>query len=286
MTDCDRVFTAIAEGEALSAPLRGHAKQCPDCSRLLAAERALAAPAVPTVAQGAALREALDRDLAPVRARSPLARAWLPALVAAAGAVAVVGVTLSSRPSPPLVASLASTGLLTLGSALGFLLLFVRGETGLGPSVRLRWAYVAAAFVLLAGVAFAGPGSAGGREHHKGRQESPTQPMAGSAAEAFGRVGREVGPSNRGSGAGECAGLGMALAALVGMSLFAASRRTSPVSPRAAGAVAGVAAGLAGAAALQLHCPCDGLHVVVGHGLPVVAGAALGALAGRRVLSP
>ncbi|MDB4931633.1 MAG: Negative regulator of sigma, partial [Myxococcaceae bacterium] len=55
----------------------------------------------------------------------------------------------------------------------------------------------------------------------------------------------------------------------------------------AAGAVAGLAAGLVGALAQHLQCPVMDLdHTLLAHAVPVALGALLGALAGRRWLAP
>lgn len=74
-------------------------------------------------------------------------------------------------------------------------------------------------------------------------------------------------------------GMGVALLAV----LTAARRRTDPVRPGITGAALGMAAGIAAGALVDLWCPvAHWLHLLRGHILPLVALAALGALAGRR----
>lgn len=67
---------------------------------------------------------------------------------------------------------------------------------------------------------------------------------------------------------------------------FAIVRRHSdPVAPRLTGAALGAASGAWGALGIELHCGhASAFHVVVGHVLPVLALAAVGAVLGERVL--
>jgi len=63
-----------------------------------------------------------------------------------------------------------------------------------------------------------------------------------------------------------------------------ARRGSDPVHPRATGAAIGAAAGAWGGVLIDLHCPLVGpVHVAIGHVLPVVVYAAIGALAGARL---
>jgi len=77
--------------------------------------------------------------------------------------------------------------------------------------------------------------------------------------------------------------LGMGLALLV---VFAAARRrTDPVRPGVTGAALGMAAAIAAGSLVDAWCPYAGVtHLLLGHILPLVALAALGALVGRRFL--
>jgi hypothetical protein len=63
-------------------------------------------------------------------------------------------------------------------------------------------------------------------------------------------------------------------------------RRSDPVHPMTTGAAIGAASGAWGALAIEFHCSMTYLaHVVVGHILPVVALAALGAWFGRGAVA-
>lgn len=76
-------------------------------------------------------------------------------------------------------------------------------------------------------------------------------------------------------------------ASLVTLSLFAVWRRTDPFSPRALGAYHGALGGVLGALCVTLSCPSqEGIHLLLGHGFATILFATVGALAGRRFLSP
>jgi len=78
-----------------------------------------------------------------------------------------------------------------------------------------------------------------------------------------------------------CFWVGLALAAFAVLPLGLLVRRGAILSPRLAGVATGMLAGLAGATALQLHCPnLNLLHILVWH-LGVVALGAMGGLALR-----
>ena len=68
---------------------------------------------------------------------------------------------------------------------------------------------------------------------------------------------------------------------------FAIARRgTDPVHPTITGAALGAASGAWGAAAIALHCSYTSpIHVLVGHVVPVVVLALLGAVVGARVVA-
>jgi hypothetical protein len=69
------------------------------------------------------------------------------------------------------------------------------------------------------------------------------------------------------------------------LAFFAMRRRRDPVSPRQAGAALGAVAGVWGAVVHFPFCQCTSpLHMALGHVLPVVGLALLGALTGERVL--
>ena len=61
-------------------------------------------------------------------------------------------------------------------------------------------------------------------------------------------------------------------------------RATDPVHPRATGAALGAVAAAWAGVMVDLHCPVsEAIHVSIGHVLPIVVFAILGALVGRRV---
>ncbi|MGH7435139.1 MAG: NrsF family protein, partial [Polyangiaceae bacterium] len=82
-----------------------------------------------------------------------------------------------------------------------------------------------------------------------------------------------------------CAGITCALAAAPLALGVWAFRRSFAVSSRWRGACLGAAAGALAATTMSLICAIDGVaHVVLGHGLVILAGAAAGAVFGDRIL--
>jgi hypothetical protein len=77
------------------------------------------------------------------------------------------------------------------------------------------------------------------------------------------------------------------LYSLIPLALMMTLRRGSdPVHPRALGALLGAAAGGWGSVLIDLHCPVTvRLHVLLGHVLPVVVLASIGALLGGALLN-
>jgi hypothetical protein len=77
--------------------------------------------------------------------------------------------------------------------------------------------------------------------------------------------------------------LAMALGPLVALAIV--RRGGDPRHPRASGAALGAVAGAWAGLMIDLHCPVsDALHVTLGHVVPIVALAAVGAILGKRVL--
>ncbi|MDO9021076.1 MAG: NrsF family protein [Myxococcales bacterium] len=266
MSGCDRVVDALAGRSALDGELAAHVARCGPCGAMVAADRELDALTVPAPsgdeALPPALRDALRRDARPVAAFS----AWRRALPAAAVALAVAAVGLLARPRADLahqpVGRMAlGAGAAVAGLAVALTLLLHGGRRGLGLPASVRWIFVGSALAGFAAVSAAVSVPVEGSVH-----------LAGAAA-WLARLG--------------CALHGTALAALVGAVLFYGARRSAAVSPAAAGAVAGLGAGLVGALAQHLQCPVMDLdHTLVAHLAPVALGALLGALAGRRWLAP
>jgi hypothetical protein len=77
------------------------------------------------------------------------------------------------------------------------------------------------------------------------------------------------------------------MAAPLLVALVVIRRRSDPVHPGIAGAVLGVTAGIAAGTLVDLWCPIAYLpHVLLGHILPLLVVAVVGAWAGRRLLPP
>jgi hypothetical protein len=84
-----------------------------------------------------------------------------------------------------------------------------------------------------------------------------------------------------------CLWLSLAMAVPLLVTFVAVRRRSDPVHPGLAGAALGVAAGVAAGTLVDLWCPVAFVpHVLLGHILPILVVAALGAWAGRRFLAP
>jgi hypothetical protein len=260
MSTCDDITRSLVEGEALTDALRDHARTCPACNALV---RVRPTPvrrgeeAIPP-----ALVAALEADGGAV---SPYS-AWSVALAPASLATVLVAVALFRVPRRDLArqlgvafgtATLAQVGLLAAGVA------FVvhRGARGLGPTTAQRSAYAAVALPLFALVIAA-----------------TTRAVPGSVVPEGDNIFHAF---------AHCAAFGSGIAIVALAALLAAARRSAPVAPALAGAVAGVASGFIGALVLHLACPVATIaHGVLAHGAPAVVGGALGALLGRRVLSP
>src|SRR5262245_44511615 len=84
-----------------------------------------------------------------------------------------------------------------------------------------------------------------------------------------------------------CLGLSLAMAAPLLVALLVLRRRSDPVHPAIAGAALGITAAITAGALVDLWCPVAYLpHVLLGHILPLLLVAAIGAWAGRRLLPP
>jgi len=82
-----------------------------------------------------------------------------------------------------------------------------------------------------------------------------------------------------------CLRMGVVVGALPLFALLASYRGTEPLRPATTGAAFGAGAGLASAVLVDLWCPVGYLpHLLLGHVLPIVALAGIGALLGWRLL--
>ncbi|MGE0325283.1 MAG: NrsF family protein [Polyangiaceae bacterium] len=85
----------------------------------------------------------------------------------------------------------------------------------------------------------------------------------------------------------ECGFFSLAIGGLSSAGVLFAWRRTDPLTPRLSGALAGLVGGLGAALAVGMACPTtDKLHLLFSHGIVVIAFTVLGALAGRRLMTP
>lgn len=83
-----------------------------------------------------------------------------------------------------------------------------------------------------------------------------------------------------------CLGLALAGAAFPFIALARARRGSDPVHPAATGAALGAACGACAGVIVELWCPVGALrHVAVGHILPILVVAVLGAVTGSRVIA-
>ena len=266
MSGCDQVVDALSEAKPLDASLQAHVAACDGCRAMVAADQSLTSLAASSYAEEEALppalSEALRRDHQPVSTFSP----WRRALPIAALVVAVAAVGLAIVPRPDLahqpIGRIAVGFVAALsGLAIALTLLLHGGRSGLGLPARLRWIFVAVALAGFEAINAAVTVPVEGSVH-----------LEGAAASA---------------GTFWCALHGGLLAAVAGALVFHGARRSAVVSPTAAGAVAGLAAGFAGALAQHLLCPVmDMDHTLFAHLAPPALGALLGALAGRRWLAP
>lgn len=267
MTDCDLIADAVAEGRVLTEGQRRHVTSCRACELLTADDAALAsmvradAATADTDAMPAALRAAVEGASSPVRSFSAWRRAVRVMGPALAFAMAAIvwrpRADLAHRPMAWVVVGVAALASLV---ALGAWTSLSRGARGLGASVASR-AAVLVAIVLgsLAALSSLHDAVEGSRV------------VEGSAAV---------------TALAHCAFRGVTAAALAAVLVGPALRRTAVTAPTLTGALGGAVAGLAGALTLHVMCPVAGLaHALVGHGTPVVLGAVLGALVGRRFVA-
>ena len=192
---------------------------------------------------------------APTRAQAIRSRAWLFSC-GVVGALIIFFLEGGVRPSarPPSLIALTSVGTSAI-VAVGIWLLFSRGRSMLR---RPRW-------VLLGAALFSTVGFVAWRyliSAHYGL----TAPWAG-------RVGYR------------CLSISIMTGALPLLGALFSWRRSDPVTPVSTGAAFGAGAGLGSALLIDLWCPVSYLpHLLIGHVLPIVVLAVLGALLGSKML--
>jgi hypothetical protein len=205
-----------------------------------------------------------SRILAAVRAEpAPTRRTmllWNALFLAAGGAVAFAifmlrgGVRVYERPTLLVVATSAGW---FVAAAVATRIAFARGRSMLGrPTAWLVALVVGAPFLLLAWkVAVTAPFGA---------------PMMAWWGDKQGF---------------RCLELDLGIGVVLLAAFTAARRRSDPLRPGITGAALGMAAGIAAGALVDLWCPVAHVgHLLLGHILPLVLLAGLGALAGRRFI--
>jgi hypothetical protein len=193
---------------------------------------------------------------APTRAQTLKTRLWLFA-AALAGALAIFfyrgGVRVTDR--PPLLVILTSLGTAIFGGVGMYLLFTPRGRSVLRKPTS--WVALIAVGAALGFVVW----------------------KIGWSA-AFGLTRRW--PDRLGL---KCLALSLMTGALPLFAALVAWRHTDPLTPLATGAAFGAGAGLASAVLVDLWCPVAYVpHLLLGHVLPIVLLATVGALIGWRVL--
>jgi hypothetical protein len=200
--------------------------------------------------------EAVRAEPAPTR-RAMLLRNAL--LLAAGGAVALAifffyydGVRVYERPTLLVVAT--SSGWF-LAAAVAVRIAFARGHSMFGrPTAWLVALVVGAPFLLLAW------------------KVAVTAPFGATMMAKW-----ELRTGYR------CLGMTLGIGLVLLAAFTAARRRSDPLRPGITGAALGMAAGIAAGGLVDLWCPVAHVdHLLLGHILPLVVLAAVGALAGRR----
>jgi len=187
-------------------------------------------------------------------------------------------------PEPRLAVGVAGALALLVVAALASLRLDVRAALA-SPVMLVEVGLLAAAAAAAAAVALhaAVPGSTAPRS---ARAAAALLAVAAVAALALQPAGAAPAPAHALPPGIQCTLSVLAFAALPAAALLAALRRGTTLHPLAAGAWAGAAACLLGAAATRIACPHEAAaHLLAWHAPPVGVGVALGAWLGSRLLA-
>lgn len=277
MSDCDATVRDLLGGpeRARHAP---HLAGCDACRRLAAVDEGLGEAPTVVPAMGEALRDALDRDHAPVRHRPAWERAILP--VGAIAAVAAAGLALLDRPSRWSAEGWWASGALLAMAVSGVALSLWRGPYGLGAPVFWRRGWLAAA----AGMSSL---TLALRADTRGRAALSEARLAHVGTSAINAIADpHHGTAGPMQSLGSCASATAVFAGVVTIAGLWAARRTVPVSSGSLGAVIGATAGLAALAAVGPGCAGGVVHGLVAHGGPALIATAVGLFLGRRALAP
>lgn len=178
--------------------------------------------------------------------------------------MAAVGVALRMRPDAPSISSswfFSTVAAALLLAILAVALATLPGKRGLGAPVVWLAVVVALTPALYAAITMIVP------MHPQG--------AVGSFASFVDVV----------KGSWRCFVMSIGVGGLSGLGLAWSMRRAVPTAPRLRGAALGAAAGAWSGLALHIHCPMfDRGHIMIGHFLPILLFAIVGALVGPRVL--
>jgi hypothetical protein len=247
-----------------SSLLREHLNQCEPCRQVVDFDQSLDQSElahVLTLEPSQELKALVASTQGPTVRSSCWRRAVLPTSITALAAAAVLPILRVDFHSQPGWFAYGVAAMWAGMFALGLVTVLAPGRWGLGIPPWLRMAYVAGSIAVFETVAW-----------------TATRPTSYSLI----RVGVDAWWSHL-----ACALAGTAVAALIGVLMVRAARRTAAVSPTTAGSAAGTAAGFAAALCGHLECAfANASHIALAHLVPVALGAIVGALVGRRWLEP
>jgi hypothetical protein len=265
MSECDMIENALLEGKSLNGAQQKHITQCAQCNELTATDHALSLLVAHTSGETQlpeSLRAMVANHATPVASFSIWQRGAVPFLLVAA--VLCAGMFLQPRhdlATQQNVTFYAALMVFATLVAAGIYTVLHRGSRGLGASLTQR--VVALTSVL-------------------GLSELVLALTShGSAVSAGVQVHDLL------FACAHCVLCGALVSLVVAFGFFGVARRTAVTSPSLMGAVAGATSGIAGAMYLQVTCPNATIdHMMISHSGPVILGAVMGALVGKRLLAP
>jgi hypothetical protein len=265
MNECDMIEDAVLEGQSLDDAQQTHITKCAQCNEFTTADRALSqlvANASEDTQLPESLRAMVASNVTPVASFSLWQRSAVPlilvAVVVCAGMLVRPRSDLSAQQGMTFVAVLMVFATLVVA---GIYIVLHRGSRGLGASRIQR---------LIALVAVLGMS-----------ELVMALVSHGSAASTGVQIHELL------LACAHCGVCGTLVSLVVALGFFGVARRTAVTSPSLMGAVAGATSGLSGAMYLHVTCPNAAIdHMMISHGGPVVLGAVIGALVGKRLLAP
>jgi hypothetical protein len=191
---------------------------------------------------------------------------WQRLLVPVLTTAMFAGLVVALRPRPDLSSAASATFWVVAAAWIalvegGMGLLLARGSLGLGVAAAWRWVYVGASVALFEALVWLS-------------NPSDAQSMAHVGAHTWWRHWT-------------CAPAGSLAALVIAVPIFVVARRTAVVAPEAAGALAGLVAGLGAVLSMQMSCGfADAMHYGTIHLVPIALAVVIGALVGRRTMAP